>query len=97
MNKSQDVVLGIAGLCVFSGLSIALGTWGYQLYVLARTGEMPTVSFVDLLYWFHQSEWLYYPTDWLGVHKAMTWLNGGFAAFILSCGVAWTLVVALDS
>lgn len=83
----------LAGVGFFGGGAVALFIWGRQLYQYARTGAAESFSLVDLLFWFYQSEWLYWPTDWLGIHNAMSWLNGGFAALAIGWMFAWVVIV----
>jgi hypothetical protein len=53
-----------------------------QFLALVRHGEWVPFSAIDLLRKGFDAEWLYAPTDWIGLYKAFEWLHGGLFAAI---------------
>lgn len=70
------------------GLLTALGIWGWQIYQFSRYGLWVSYSAVDALFWLTGSSWLYSPSDWVGLHKVLSWFNGGFAVFLAFTGAS---------
>ncbi len=69
---------------MYLGLTLAALVIGWQLLNYADAGHWQPVSIVDVLYWFHQAEWLYEPRAWIGIHRLLSALPG--ALFIAACG-----------
>ena len=72
------VLLGAAFL--LSGV----GVFVYQIYEWLRYGEWVPMSILWLLN-FHEGlqSWVYYPTEWVGVHTALGWVPLSLTLFLL--------------
>ena len=94
MSSSNDTPSVFIGLVALAGVSGALACWGYQIYWYAQHGDWLPISVIRGLYFFHQSEWLYSPSSWVGIHKILDAINAGFAALIASTLLVWAIAVS---
>lgn len=85
--KWIDVPLALgAKLCslalAFFAIAVPLVVLPYQVFWFFKLGRWTSVSVLDTLKFFFSpgvDSWLLFPTDWLGLHKALEWLPSAFA------------------
>jgi hypothetical protein len=80
-------LLWSAGLCIVGAVLV----WGWQVYRLAQTGDMPNVSTLDLMVRLgyelsgtrtDEPSWLIAPNSWFGIHRLLNSLNAGVGLLI---------------
>lgn len=81
-----------AGLVVLYGAFIVpICILAWQAYVWLRHGAWPPMDCVSAMLLFApNAAWLNYPSDWVGLHKALSFIHSGVAIFITGFGLALT-------
>ncbi len=60
----------------------AMAVWSTQLIYFAKEGSWLPFDANDVLFYVTSNEWFGHPTSWLGVHKVLGFINGGWAIII---------------
>jgi hypothetical protein len=66
-----------------------------QFFFLIKRGEWEPFSAIDLLRQGFDSIWLFNPTDWIGVYKALEWIHGGLFAAIGGGAISLAVMFAI--
>lgn len=77
----------------------ALAIWAYFAFLWLKTGAWPDATAIDGACWLvgcAADSWAYWPTDWLGVHRALTWLSPAGALFSTGSAAVWIAISASD-
>lgn len=87
MARSDDFVArairGAGWLLLWGGLLGGALTLGAQIYLFLKSGEWIEQGTLDMLGALLNWQWAIAPTDWLGLHKSINAINGGFSlAFV---------------
>ncbi len=81
----------VAALALSAGFFTAAGIWLMQILRYLRTGAWYDVPTTIALHHIVDWPWLIFPDDWLGIHRALEWLNAGAAALIVGFLVAFAV------
>lgn len=76
----------LAALLLVVAAGAAVTVWGYQLLIFAKHGYWLAFSANDGLHWLTNDPWFLSPTNWLGVHKVLAWVNAGVAVLLACVG-----------
>lgn len=89
--RSEDLVArsirGVGWLLQVVGALFALFVLGVQTYDYLKLGIWAPVGTLDFLASFTQWGWIHMPTDWVGLHESLNYVNAGI------CGLIFALVV----
>lgn len=90
-NHNEDLSLALLSLGSILILG-ALCIWGFFAYLWLKNGFWPSYTAIDLACLAIScapDSWAYTPSDWVGVHKAVTWLSPAGLCFSLGMFFAW--------
>ena len=95
-SKKQIFAEGLASLSAILGMLAMVVCLLWQCYVYARHGFWFPLTALDVLGMMFNVTWLTNPEDWLGVHRFLSFLNGGVFAFglITLAGVSVAVLIA---
>ncbi|WP_416047946.1 hypothetical protein [Cupriavidus basilensis] len=92
--RMADGAVATASLLIAMALFLgAIGVPLYQAYVWMKAGTWPPLSALDGIKWLAGPEawnsWLYWPEDWIGVHKILQECPISLALILAAVAPVW--------
>lgn len=82
-----QVIRLLGALIFWAGCAVSVYLIGSQIYYFLQIGTWPAEGLMDWMAEQFQWQWAEYPTDWIGLHKILNFLNAGASVFFAGCAV----------